>query len=602
MQFLEDQAHKLRILSILSTTAAGSGHPTSCMSMAEIMSVLFFHEMVWDPQHADASDPDEFVLSKGHAAPVYYAALALAGAISMDELERLRTFGSTLEGHPVPRLKWVRAATGSLGQGLSVGVGLALAQKMHKSKRRVFVVLGDGEMAEGQVWEAMNCAVINGLDNLIAIIDENRLAQSGPTMHEWRSQAYVQKAQAFGWNSLAVNGHSVTEISSAIEEAGKSKHPTLIVAKTVKGKGYSAVENVNGHHGVALDAKEAKKAIHVIESRLEGVTVMPRNFVALPEEHRKETAPRVRMRKYTQPVATRDAFGDALMSLGMNEQVVVVDGDVQNSTRTQGFATKFPQRFIQGFIAEQNMISLCVGLSKKGFLPVVSTFSAFLTRGFDQLRMANYSDARMVIVGSHSGVSIGEDGPSQMGLEDVAMMRALPGVVVLCPCDGHSAQALTQLAVNGEGILYVRTMRGATPLVYEADEKFTVGGSHIVYESKRAKCAILAAGVTVHEAIAAAKALEAKGIQCIVVDMYSISPLDKKRVDALCKTVKRIITVEDHSINGGLGDAVSYAVGGRVPVVRLGVKKVARSGTPEELRAFMEIDAKAIMRAVKGQK
>ena len=599
VEYLESKADVLRLHSIRATTKAGSGHPTSCMSAAEIVATLFFKEMSVDPENLDRMDNDEFILSKGHAAPLLYAALAEAGAFPKEKLMTLREFGSELEGHPVPRLKGVRVGTGSLGQGLATGIGMAYAKRLRGIERRVYVLLGDGEMAEGSVWEAINFAGRLGLSNLTAIVDVNRLGQSGPTMYQWEAEAYAGRIAAFNWDVCVCDGHSVKELTDAFGKAKRSKKPSFIVAKTVKGKGVSFLENADGRHGKPLTKEEQVKAVNEISPRIRNVDYEPKNFTKATVQAKgpaKEYSIKTEY-KMGEKVATRLAYGRALQKLGgIDRDMVVLDGDVQNSTYTGFFFDEFPERSLQCFIAEQNMTSAAVGLQTHGFDVFFSSFACFLTRAYDQLRMAAYSRANLKVAGSHAGISIGEDGPSQMGLEDLGMFRSLMNSVVLYPCDAVSGEKLTCLMANCRGISYIRTTRPATPVIYGNDEEFTIGGSKILRQSKDDKVTIVAAGITVHDAIKAYDKLKQEGIAIRIIDCYSVKPLDEATLRKAADETGHIITVEDHYAEGGLGEAVaSLCLSPRIVAVR----KMPHSGPPETLMAEQGIDADGIIREVK---
>ena len=594
-------ADKLRIHSLRSTTAAGSGHPTTCFSCAEIMSCCFFSEL---------RQGDEFVMSKGHAAPILWAAYAESGIIPVKELMNLRKITSNLEGHPTPNMPMIKVATGSLGQGLSAGVGMALAQKLGKEKKRVYVLLGDGEIAEGSVWEAANAASYYKLNNLCAIIDVNRLGQSQPTMHGHNLNTYQKKFSAFGWNTIVINGHNVTEILNALKKSKSSTHhnkPTVIIARTLKGKGISFIENKEGWHGKALKGDQFEKALKELEKpginslklksdiKYEKVTYKFKNF-------KNNTY------KLGEKIATRSAFGKALVNLGKkNKNAVVIDGDVKNSTMTEEFFKNFPKRSFESFIAEQNMIGMAIGLSARGKIPFAATFSAFLSRAHDFIRMALYSKANIKIMGSHVGVSIGEDGPSQMGLEDINMFLSIPNSVILYPCDGISTEKLVKEMAKHKGISYMRTTREKTSVIYKNSEKFKLGGLKVIKKSKKDKALIIGAGVTLYEALKAHDKLKKEKINTRVIDLYSIQPIDKK---ALLKNAKEclgnIIVVEDHYF-GGIGTVISevFATTTKkinnksIKIKHLYVKEIPRSGKPEELRRKYKIDASAIVRAVK---
>jgi transketolase len=597
-EYLENVANILRLHSIRSTTKVKSGHPTSCLSSAEIVATLFFNVMNIDPENIDYLDNDEFILSKGHAAPVLYAVLAEIGVFPREKLMTLRRFDSELEGHPVPRVKGIRVATGSLGQGLSIGLGMAYAKRLLGINRRVYVLLGDGEVAEGSVWEALNLAGKLKMSNLTAILDMNRLGQSEPTMFQWDWEAYARRVKAFGWNVTVCDGHNVKDLMKAFEEAKKSDKPFFIIAKTIKGKGVSFLENIEGRHGTALSEEELSRAEKEILPKIKDVKFKPQNFI-------KAKIPIACRRKYSikteykigDIIATREAFGRALVKLGeQNDRMVVLDGDVKNSTFTIYFFNKFPERSLQCYIAEQNMVGVAVGLQSHGFDVFLSSFACFLSRAYDQIRMASYSRANLKIAGSHAGVSIGEDGPSQMGLEDLALFRAIFGSVVLYPCDGVSAEKLTCAMANYEGISYIRTTRPRTPVIYGNDEEFHIGGSKVLRWSKNDEATVVASGITVHEALKAYEKLKAEGINIRVVDCYSVKPLDSETLIKAFEETKHIITVEDHYPEGGIGEAVA-SLGLRPRI--LAVRKMPHSGKPEELLAEQGIDAAGIVNEVK---
>ncbi len=599
---LEKIAKRLRIHSLRMTSKAGSGHPTTCLSIADIMACLFFEEMTYNI--ADPFDwaNDELVLSKGHAAPILWAAYAEAGIIPIKSLMNLRKITSVLEGHPTPRMKWVKAATGSLGQGLSVGVGLAIAMKLGKSRRRVYVLMGDGECAEGAVWEASNLASHLGLDNLCAIVDINRLGQSEATMFGHDISAYEKRFQAFGWDVQKIDGHSIGEILRAFEWARQSKKPTAILAKTLKGKGVSFLEDKNGWHGKPLKDNDLMRALKEIGPMPE---IDSKKFVKKPK---KVKGPQLTKRSnfkrthYEKSTATRRAYGNALLNLGkINNAVVCIDGDVQNSTYAEDFFKAFPKRSFQAYIAEQNMVGVGIGLSAKGYQPYLATFAAFLSRAHDQIRMAAYSFANIKVVGSHVGVSIGADGPSQMGLEDLAIFRPIPGCVVLYPSDAYSTEACMSEMSKHKGLSYLRTTRPGTPLIYDRDEKFPIGGSKVVKKSSTDKATVIGAGITLHEALKAYKALRGEGIAVRVIDAYSVSPIDGENIRrAVKKTGRKVVVVEDHFEQGGLGDAVASALGGCAEIVHLAIKDLPRSGQPDELLDKYGISAKHIQNAVKS--
>jgi transketolase len=594
-------ATRLRIHSLRMTTASGSGHPTTCLSAADIAAGLFFGEMRWNTK--DPSDPasDEFVLSKGHAAPLLWAVYAEAGIIPLESLLDLRKISSDLEGHPTPRMKWVKAATGSLGQGLSVGVGMARAQRLDKSPARTFVLMGDGECAEGQVWEAANSAAYWKLRNLCAVVDVNRLGQSDPTMHQHDLPALARKFRAFGWEAAIIDGHKIDRILAALKEAGKKGKPTVILARTLKGKGVSFIEDKNGWHGRPLKADEMARALEEIGCLPD---VDSRKFVHKPKPFKEKKAassfdfPRT---VYKEKTATRLAYGNALLSLGkVNPYVVAVDGDVKNSTYADKFFEAFPGRSFQSFIAEQNMVGVGMGLAAKGYIPFIATFAAFLTRAHDQLRMAAYSFSNIKVCGSHVGVSIGEDGPSQMGLEDLAMFRPIPGCVVLYPSDAVSSEACVAAAASHRGMVYLRMSRPATPILYPAGEAFPIGGSKVLRKGEGDAVTVIAAGITLHEALKAYDELKKEGIAIRVIDAYSVEPLDKATIMLeVAATGGRAVVVEDHYAGGGLGEAVAGALAGKAMLKHLCVRELPRSGKPDELLERYGISASHIVRGAR---
>lgn len=594
-------ATRLRIHSLQMTTRAQSGHPTTCLSMAEIMACLFFDEMRFNPKNYKDWANDEFILSKGHAAPILYAAYAEAGVIPLKKLETLRMVNSELEGHPTPRFPWVKVATGSLGQGLSIGVGMAWAMKMGHSPGRVYVLMGDGECASGAVWEAANAARLASLDNLVAIVDVNRLGQSEPTMHGHDLSAYEKKFRAFGWEVFSIDGHNLEAILEALRSARKICGPVVILAKTIKGKGVSFLEDKNGWHGRPLQPEELEKALaelgpmpEVEASRL----VKSREPMDPPKLKRNF---RFKRNIYQDKTATRFAYGQALLELGrVHEGVIALDGDVKNSTYAEKFFAAFPERSFQSYIAEQNMVGMAIGLAAKGYLPFVATFAAFLTRAHDQIRMAGYSFANIKFCGSHVGVSIGEDGPSQMGMEDLAMFRPIPGCIILYPCDAPSTEACLETMARYKGLAYLRTTRPATPIIYHPKEKFPIGGSKILRRSDNDVATVIAAGITVFEALKAYEELKKEKINIRVIDAYSIKPLDEETLKSqVSETKNNAIVVEDHFAWGGLGEAVALALSGRAKIIHLAVREMPRSGKPEELLDLYGISYRHIITAVK---
>lgn len=603
---LKDMANQLRIDSIESTSAAGSGHPTSCCSIAEIMAVLFFNEMRYDPRDPRNPNNDRFVLSKGHAAPILYAAWAEAGLFPRAELLRLRRFDSDLEGHPTPRLNFVDVATGSLGQGLSAAAGMAYASKrLDGADCRFYVVIGDGESAEGAVWEAAAFASHCKLDNLVAIFDVNRLGQSEPTMYQHHLEIYQRRLEAFGWHAVVVDGHDVEALLKAFEAARSTKdRPTALVAKTIKGKGVPGVEDQENWHGKALGDKTASTVAR-LRGLLTGASCPPphapsgRLTAAAPPRF---TTPSLG-RKVGDKVATRQAFGEALRKIGEQSPLVVsLDGDTKNSTYSEMFKAKFPDRFVECYIAEQNLVGAAIGMGTRGKIPFASTFAAFFTRAFDQIRMGAISHANVKLVGSHAGVSIGEDGPSQMALEDLAMFRAVPDCRVFYPSDATSTAAAVALAANRRGVDFIRTSRPATPVIYDDGVEFEAGRAHIVRQTANDEATVVGAGVTLFEALRAADELAQEGIGVRVIDPFTIKPMDRDTIWASAKaTGGRVITVEDHYAEGGLGDAVAAELADDPSIVvhKLAVREVPRSGSPEELLDHYGVSARRIVAKVR---
>lgn len=609
---LHNLATQLRIDSVRSTTEAGSGHPTTCLSAADILAVLFFDELRFDPKDPQHPEADRFVLSKGHAAPILYAAWAAAGAFPREDVMDLRKITSDLEGHPTPRLPFVDVATGSLGQGLAAAVGIALNARRIGSDYRTYVLLGDGESAEGSVWEAAQVAANHDLDNLCAITDVNAFGQSRATQFAHDVDAFATRYRAFGWHAIIIDGHDVSEIRAALAEArGMSGRPTMIVAKTLKGKGCSIFEDKDNWHGKPLKkGAEADAAIAELTAQIiptsdpEPVIQKPatrRSEGALPDFVAEMPAPSY---KAGDLVATREAYGTALAALGaLDKRIVALDADVKNSTFSDRFEKVFPERFYQTFIAEQAMIGAAMGLAARGAIAFPSSFACFLERGADFIRMAGISMLNIKLCGSHAGVSIGEDGPSQMALEDIAMTRAVPNCTVLYPSDAVCAERLVAVAAATPGPVYIRSSRPKTPIIYSTSERFPVGGSKVVRQSDKDVATIVAAGVTLFEALKAHELLAKDGIAIRVVDAYCVQPIDRDGLIAAGKaTGGRIITVEDHYAQGGLGDAVSEAVWDQgFSVQRLAVREIPRSGGPEELLERYGISAAAIARAVKAR-
>jgi transketolase len=593
LRSLENVARKLRRLVIQMTTEAGSGHPTSCMSCADIIAALFFHEMRWDPKDPTARNVDGFVLSKGHAAPILWAVLHEAGAIS-DDLMSLRRFGSKLEGHPTPVNPWVKIATGSLGQGLAAANGMALANRLDSIDARIFCLMGDGECSEGSVWEAAQFASLNRLASLIAIVDVNGLGQTGATPYDHDLGVFARRFAAFGWRTIEIDGHDMAAILDALQEA-ESGGPTAILARTEKGKGVSFLEAANGWHGRPLNREQMEKALVELGDAGPMPSLESRRIGQISPARPPAVAKLKPAYRLGERVATREAFGTALEKLGENPAIVALDGDVDNSTGVAAFAAKYPERFFECFIAEQNMVGVSLGLAASGKIPYAATFACFLTRAYDFIRMAQYSrPAHLVLCGSHAGVSIGEDGPSQMGLEDIAMFRALIESTVLYPADAVSAERLTEAAARENGIVYIRTTRPKTPVIYTNDEEFPIGASKVLHSSEQDRLTIVAAGITLHEALAAHDHLAERGLRTRVIDAYSVKPIDRATLTTAARETGALIVVEDHAVDGGLGDAVAAAVGAIAPVDRLAIRELPRSGKGEELLDHYGISARAI--------
>jgi transketolase len=603
---LQEKSKLIRKWCLISTTEAESGHPTSCLSAADITAMLFDKYFTYDIANPLNLFNDRFVLSKGHAAPLLYTLFGMAGAYSLEELKTLRKIGSRFEGHPVPKFIYAEAATGSLGQGLSVGAGLALLAKRENLSYKSYVLSGDGELAEGQIWEAANFASYHKLDNLIAILDINRLAQSGETMFGYHIEKYVDRFKAFGFEVIAIDGHNFEEADKAFEQAvnNKSGKPFAIVAKTIKGKGVSFLENKDGWHGKALKKEELHKALDELGEVDDSLrfNVKKPSQTKFPSNAVIDTSINLSFEK-NKDYATREVFGHAVTQLGKkNKDIYALDGDVKNSTFTEDFLKAFPERFVECYIAEQNMVTVAAGLSRLGKIPFVATFAAFLTRAADQIRMARVSEANIKFVGSHVGVSIGEDGPSQMGLEDIALFGALPDTVILQPADGVSASKLVPLMVSHHGFVYMRTLRPKTPVIYDASEEFQIGGSKILKQSEDDVLTIAASGITVFEAMKAADELKAQGINVRVIDCYSINPIDEKTlIKSLRETRKQIlITVEDHFAHGGMGDFAAAAISDMsIQIEKMAVSQISESGSKDQLLNKAGIDALAIIARVK---
>lgn len=603
---LEKLAALIRYYILSMTTEAGSGHPTSSLSAVELMTCLFFGDIFrFDVDHPKSPNNDRLIFSKGHASPLFYGLWTAAGELKEEELMDYRKFGSRLEGHPTPVYPYVEAATGSLGQGLSIGLGMALnAKYLDRLPYRTYVLLGDSEMAEGSQWESLQIAAYYKLNNLIGILDVNRLGQRGETMYGWDLRIYEKSISSLGWKTIILDGHSIPEILAAFEEALRAKdQPVMLIAKTIKGKGVSFLENKNGWHGKTLKREECDRALQ----ELGPIDKSLRGEISLPDDLKPEgpipNQP-VKKMEYSadKPVATRKAYGNGLVRLFPQfPNLVSLDGEVSNSTYAEIFKEAYPDRFFEMYIAEQNMVGAAVGLSCRGKIPFVSTFAAFLSRAFDQIRMSQYSDSNIKFIGSHAGVSIGEDGPSQMGLEDIAMFRTIMNSVVLYPADAVATEKLLEESAKHVGPVYLRTTRKETPVIYRVDEEFPIGGSKVLRKSEKDKVTVIAAGITIFEALKAYEELNREGIFIRVIDLYSIKPIDFAALQEAALITKAMITVEDHFPEGGLGEAVKSALAtAAIPVHSLAVRRKPKSGKPEELLDYEEISKKAIVEKVKG--
>ena len=595
---------QLRVDSVRSSSAAGSGHPTSSMSAADLVAVLMSQYLHYD--FSEPADPrnDHLIFSKGHASPLLYAMLKAAGAISDEEMLTFRKLGSRIEGHPTPILPWVDVATGSLGQGLPIAVGIAYAGKyLDRLPYRVWCLCGDSEMAEGSMWEAFEAASFRELDNLTAIIDVNRLGQTGETMHGWDLDAFSRRARGFGWEAIEIDGHDVGEIDGALAHAtGTSGRPTVVIARTEKGHGVAGVANKNGAHGKPVTDEEAAIAeLGGIRNAI--VSVARPTFEASPHRFAERGPLNLPAYEIGTKEATRKAYGDALVALGnARGDVVAIDGEVGNSTYAEEFAEAHPERFVQAYIAEQMLLAYAVGFQVRGWRPFAATFAAFLARAYDFVRMAAVSRANIVLAGSHAGVSIGEDGPSQMALEDLASLRAVHGSTVLYPSDPNQTAVLLAQAADRGGIVFMRTTREKTPVIYQPGDSFEIGGSRTVRRSDDDAVTLVSAGITLHESIKAADALAAEGINARVIDLYSVKPVDADALAEAARETRAIVTVEDHFPEGGLGDAVLEALAeepSRPAVRRLAVGIMPGSATPAEQLAAAGIDADHIAAAAR---
>jgi len=602
LEFARQLGQQLRVDSIRCSTAAGSGHPTSSMSAADLIAVLIARYLQYDWSKPRDANNDHLIYSKGHASPLCYAMFKAVGAITDSELMTFRKFGSRLQGHPTPVIPWVDVATGSLGQGLPIGVGVALAgQYLDKLPFHVWVLCGDSELAEGSIWEAVDKAGHYKLGNLTAIWDINRLGQRGETEYGWSLDTYRRRVEAFGCFPIVIDGHDIPSIDRAFGEAlSNTDKPSVIIAKTIKGKGFSEIENKDGWHGKTLPADMAERAIKELGGirNLKVKTQKPDRGVAPKRVTTNE--PVLPIYKMEDKVATRKAYGDALLALAAIPEVVAMDGEVSNSTHADEFGKAHPDRFFEMWIAEQQLVATAVGMSVRGYKPFASTFAAFFSRAYDFIRMAAISQANLRLVGSHAGVEIGQDGPSQMALEDLAMMRAIHGSTVLYPCDPNQTARLTRAMADTPGIVFMRTTRGAYPTLYGPDETFKVGGSRVVRQSPRDKVALIGAGVTLHSCLAAADALAAKKIPARVIDLYSVKPVDVKTLREAARVTKgRFVVVEDHYPQGGIAAAVLEALAADPAprLVHLAVKDLPASGKPEELMNAAGISSKHIVAA-----
>ncbi|HEX5474054.1 MAG TPA: transketolase [Vicinamibacterales bacterium] len=610
LESLRNIAAQLRIDSVKSTSEAGSGHPTSCLSAADVMSALFFSEMRYDPQDPQNPDNDRFVLSKGHAAPILYAVWAEAGLFPRSDLLKLRQIGSDLEGHPTPRLPFVDVATGSLGQGICAAIGIALNARRIGSDYRTYVLLGDGESAEGSVWEAADIGQFQKLDNLCAIVDVNGLGQSRATQFGHDMDQFQRRWAAFGWHAVVIDGHDMEAILKAFEEARRTKgRPTVILARTEKGKGIASIQGKDGWHGKALKkGDEMDKAIAELQKQL--VPNAPKPEIRRPTSHSREipagdysTVPAPAYKK-GDAVATREAWGVALAVVGgIDPRIVALDADVKNSTFSDKFEKAYAGRFYENFIAEQVMVGASMGLAARGAIPFASTFACFLSRAADFIRMAGISGVNVKLTGSHAGISIGEDGPSQMALEDMAITRAVPDCVVLYPSEAMSTARLVEQMAQHKGMVYMRTSRPKTPVIYDASESFPIGGSKVVRQSADDVATVVGAGVTLFEALEAYDQLKTEGIAIRVIDAYSVQPIDAATLVAAARATGGIVvSVEDHYAAGGLGDAVSEALApAGFSATRLAVREIPRSGQPDELLDRFGISAKHIVQAVRAR-
>lgn len=599
---LDKLSKLIRYFILISTTKAGSGHPSSSLSAVELVSVLFFGGF-FKFRINDIKYPnnDRIIFSKGHASPLMYSLWAAAGALNEEELLTLRKFGSRLEGHPTPSFPYSEASTGSLGQGLSIGLGMALnAKYLDKLPYYTYVLLGDSEMTEGSQWEAIQIAAYYKLNNLIGILDVNKLGQRGKTMYGWDVRAYEERISSFGWETITIDGHDTEEIIDAYKFALTVKdRPIMIIAKTMKGKGVSQLEDMDGWHGKAIPKEQLDAALNdlgIIDKNIRGIIAEPERIVI--KEEKIKPYDKIPMAK--DKISTRKAYGNALVNIFLKYPgIVVLDAEVSNSTYSEIFKKYFPERFFEMYITEQNMIGTAIGLSLRGKIPFVSTFAAFLSRAFDQIRMSQYSNTNIKFIGSHAGVSIGEDGSSQMGLEDIAMFRVLNNSVVLYPSDGISTEKLVEEAAGHYGNVYIRTTRMDTPIIYNENDIFKIGGSKTIKQSEDDAVTVCAAGITLHEALKAYQELKKENITIRIIDIYSIKPVDQETIKRAQEETRAIITVEDHYQEGGIGEAIKSVASVKCPVYSLAVRKMPKSGKPDELLDYEEISSTAIIDKVK---
>ena len=594
---LQELAAQLRVDSIRCSTQAGSGHPTSSLSAADLAAVLLRRHFRYDWKRPELPNNDHLIFSKGHASPLDYAVLKAAGAIGDEELLTFRQFGSRLQGHPTPALPWIDVATGSLGQGLPIAVGVALAGRyLDKLPYHVWTLCGDSEMAEGSVWEGIDKAAFYRLGNFTPIVDVNRLGQRGETEFGWDTDVYRRRAEAFGATSIVIDGHDLDEIDRALAAArAATERPTVIIARTVKGQGVPEIANQEGWHGRALPAEMAERAIAALGG-VRSLTVEPLEPEAgKPASVGANGKIDLPVYEMEQKVATRKAYGDALVALGARPDVVALDGEVGNSTHAEEFAKKYPDRYFEMYIAEQAMVAAAVGLSVRGYAPFASTFAAFFTRAYDFVRMAAISQANLRLTGSHAGVEIGQDGPSQMALEDLAAMRAVNGSTVLYPCDGNAAARLTETMADTKGIVFMRTTRGGYPVIYGPSEEFQVGGSKVIRKSADDGVTLIGAGVTVYQCLEAADELQKDGIEARVIDLYSVKPVDEPTLRQAARETGGFVVAEDHYPEGGLAAAVLEALADEPPrLAHCAVRGLPGSGTPAELMDAAGISAEQI--------